>query len=181
MTPSSRLRQRVRTVLALMAMTTSEVVQYVSLKDPAKVGKLVPIDPEKPDGDKHIIYEIGPNATVFHLAPLDVFLMGYVYDNASSLSGQAGGSEIGIKTRINQTNIDCVKYGLLKVDNFHIDSKGTNLTFKRIKSSIAGRMYMAVPDDVMSKFGVQLCTELADEIKKMSEVSGAEVKNSDAA
>jgi hypothetical protein len=164
-----------------MAMTTSDIVKYVSFRDPAKTAKLVPIDPEKPDGEKRAEWEIGPNATYFHLAPLDVFLMGHIYDNASTLSGQQGGAEIKIATRVNQTNIDAVRFGLVGLDNFHSDKTGANVVLKRIKAVHAGRKYDAVPDEIMTMLGVQLVSELADEIKRMSEVSAAESKNSDGA
>ena len=164
--------------MALMAMTTSDVIRYVSDKDPAKVKKLIPVDDEKPDGDKKLDITIGPNATYFTLAPLDVFLMGYIYDNASSLTGQAGGAEIGIKTRMNQTNIDAVRFGLVAMENFHDDKSGKAVQFKRVKTNFAGRKYETVPDDIMTKLGVQLCQELAEKIKELSEVSVAEAKNS---
>lgn len=167
--------------MALLAMTTADIVKYVSDKDPAKVRKIVPMDPEVPDGPKKEEIEIGPNATYFHLAPLDVFLMGYIYDNASSLTGQQGGSEIGIKTKMNQTNIDAVRFGLVAVENFHDDRSGKNVIMKREKAFFAGRKYEAVPDAILTKLGVQLCAELADEIKRISEVSAAEAKNSEGA
>ena len=167
--------------MALMAMTTSDVIKYVSDKDPAKIRKTVPIDPEVPEGDKREEVIIGPNATVFHLAPLDVFLMGYIYDNASSLTGRQGGTEIGIQTKMNQTNIEAVRFGLIQVDNFLDDKSGKLVSLKRVKSALAGRRYDAVPDEIMTKLGVQLVGELAAEIKRISEVSEAEVKNSDEA
>jgi hypothetical protein len=167
--------------MALMAMTTSDVIKYVSNKDPAKVVKFIPIDPEKPEGEKKIDIQIGPNATTFHLAPLDVFLMGYIYDNASSLTGRQGGTEIGIHTKMNQTNIEAVRFGLVGVENFHVDKTGKLLVLKRVKSALAGRRYDAVPDEVMTMLGVQLVQELADEIKRISEVSEAEAKNSEGA
>lgn len=166
-----------RIILALMAMTTSAVIKYVSDKDPAKTRIFVPVDPEKPEGDKKIEIVIGPNATVFHLAPLDVFLMGYIYDNASSITGTQGASVIGITTKVNQTNIDAVKFGLVGIDNFVDDKNGNLVVLKRIKSAHAGRRYEAVPDEVLTKLGVQLVQELADEIKRISEVSSAEAKN----
>ncbi len=162
-------------------MTTSDEIKYVSVRDPAKTSKRVPIDPEQPDGDKKTVWEIGPNATIFTLAPLDVFLMGYIYDNASSLTGRSGGNEIGITTKINQTNVDAVRFGLVSVENFHDDKSGKQVVLKRTKAIFAGRKYDAVPDEIMTKLGVQLVSELADEIKRISEVSGAEVKNSEGA
>lgn len=171
------------TTMALIAMTTADVTRYCSDRDPAKLRKIVPVDPDVPDGPKKVDITYGPDATWFELRPLDVFQMGFIYDNASSLTGQSGGSEIGIKTRMNQTNLECVRYGLVKVENFHSSkAEGADpVKFKHIKSVIAQRQYDAVPDTILNMLGNSLCAELADEIKRISEVSAAEAKNSDAA
>jgi len=70
--------------MALIAMT----ITYVSDKDPAKKKTTVFLDPTDPSKGEITSSEIGSDATVFRLRPLDVFLMGYIYDNASELSGR---------------------------------------------------------------------------------------------
>jgi hypothetical protein len=149
--------------MALVAMTTHDTVDYVSDLDPAKT---------KENG-KDVIAE---GATVFKLKPLDVFLMGHIYDNASVLRGAPGSQEVGIHTRVNQTNIETVRHGLAGLDNF-ADAKGNAIIFKTQKASVNGRPYDVVEDRIMNMLGVRLVAELADKVKSISEVTKAEEKN----
>ena len=163
--------------MALVAMTTSDTVDYVSDLDPCKRKVKEYRDPEDPSKGFEMKEELLPGATVFKLRPLDVFLMGYIYDNASTLSGKEGSSEIGIHTRVNQTNIDAVRHGLADFENF-TDPKGGQVRFKTQKAVVNGRQYDVAHDDVMNMFGVKLIQELAAKVKEISEVSPSEEKNS---
>lgn len=163
--------------MALIALTVSDTVEYVSDLDPAKGKKPVPVDPNDPSKGEIIKEVIGEGATVFFLRPLDVFLMGYIYDNASHLSGRQGDDTVGIQTRINQTNIDAVRHGLAGFKNF-CDRRGNQIGFKTQKAYVNGREYDVVHDDIMNMFGVKLIAELAQKIKDISEVSPEEEKNS---
>ena len=165
--------------MALIAMTTSDTVDYVSDLDPSKKrvkkpGKASETGGEAPDVEEVVIEE---GATTFKIRGLDVFLMGYVYDNASTLSGKQGSDDVGIHTRMNQTNIECVRHGLAGFTNF-ADAKGGQVAFKTQKAVVNGRAYDVVADAIMNMLGVRLVQELASEIKKISEVSKAEEKNS---
>jgi hypothetical protein len=163
--------------MALIALTVSDTVEYVSNLDPAKTKVKVPVDPldlSKGEVSKTVI---GEAATTFNLSPLDVFLMGYIYDNASTLSGKQGDDTVGIHTRMNQTNIDTVRHGLRGFTNF-CDAKGNQIKFKTQKAVVNGRSYDVVHDDLMNVFGVRLIAELSDEIKRVSEVMAGEEKNS---
>lgn len=156
-------------------MTTSDTVEYVSDLDPAKKYD----EPPAKDGATPIerTFTIGSNATVFKLRSLDVFLNGYIYDNASALSRRADDDSVGIVTRINQTNIEAVRHGLIGFDNFS-DAKGNAIKFETQKAIVAGRPYEVVSDVVMNKLGLRLIQELASKIKDISEVSKAEEKKS---
>ena len=166
--------------MALIAMTTSDTVDYVSDLDPCKVKTFVDRDLADPAKGKVEQVEIKDGATVFKLRPLDVFLMGYIYDTASTLSGKEGSSEIGIHTRVNQTNIDAVRHGLVGLVNF-TNPKGGQVNFKTQKAVVNGRSYEVAHDDIMNMMGVKLIQELAGKVKAISEVSAAEEKNSDGA
>jgi hypothetical protein len=161
--------------MALKAMTTADTVEYVSDLDPAKVYD----EPPAADGAKPIerTFTVGPGATTFKLRPLDVFLNGYIYDNASQLSRKEGDESVGIHTRINQTNIEAVRHGLAGFTNF-TDAKGGDVKFETQKAVVNGRPYEVVNDAVMNKLGLRLIQELAAKIKEISEVSKAEEKNS---
>lgn len=166
--------------MALVAMTTSDTVDYVSDLDPAKQKKFVLIDAS--DSSKGEIEQdvVGDDATVFKLRPLDVFLMGNIYDNASMLRGNQGSAEVGIYTRVNQTNIDAVRFGLAGFTNFK-DRFNAPVRYKTQKAIINSREYDVAHDDVMNTLGVKLIADLADKIKAISEVTPAEEKNSDGA
>ena len=165
--------------MALIAMTTSDTVDYVSDLDPSKKrvkkpGKSSEAGGEAPDVEEVVIEE---GATTFKIRGLDVFLMGYVYDNASTLSGKQGSDDVGIHTRMNQTNIECVRHGLTGFTNF-ANAKADQVVFKTQKHVVNGRPYDVVADAIMNMLGVRLVQELASQIKKISEVSKAEEKNS---
>ncbi|WP_113155966.1 hypothetical protein [Nitratireductor sp. OM-1] len=162
--------------MALIAMTVSDTVEHVSVKDPARTVTKVPVDENDPSKGMRDQVNIADGATKFFLKPLDVFLMGYIYDNASSLSGKEGSDEIGIKTRVNQTNIDAVRHGLAGFQNF-LDAKGTHIKFSTVKIAVNGREYEVADDETMKKLGIRLIQELAARIKEISEVSAEEEKN----
>lgn len=162
--------------MALIAMTVSDTIEHVSDKDPCKIVTKVPVDPEDPKKGLKEKVEIKEGATKFFLKPLDVFLMGYIYDNASSISGKQGDDQIGIHTRVNQTNIEAVRHGLAGFQNF-TDKSGNQIAFKTKKAVVNGREYDVADDDTMAKLGLRLIQELAEKIKEISEVSADEEKN----
>jgi len=157
-------------------MTTSDTVEYVSDRDPAKTKQTVFVDPADPAKGTVEKTVVGEGATVFVLKPLDVFLMSWIYDNASALTGKQGTDEVGIQTKVNQTNLDAVRHGLSGFRNFQ-DSKGAHVLFKTKKAIINSREYTVVDDDTMSCLGIKLISELADKIKEISDVSTGEEKN----
>ena len=166
--------------MALIALTTADQAEYVSDLDPSKKRVDVPIDPNDPAKGTKKVVRISDGASVFYLRNLEVFLKGYIYDNASSLSGEQDSNKIGIQTRVNQTNIDAVRHGLTGFKNF-ADKTGNAVVYATQKAVVNGRPYDVVSDAVMNTLGIQLIQELAEQIKKMSEVTAAEEKNSDAA
>lgn len=162
--------------MAIKALSLSDTFEYVSDSDPSKVVKTVPVDPDDPKKGTKAEIVIDDGATVFGLKPLDVFLMGYIYDNASTLSGRQGSEEVGIHTRVNQTNIEAVKFGLAYFKNFK-DESGNDVSVKTVKASVNGREYDAASDETLRLLGNRLIAELASEIKTKSEVSSEATKN----
>ena len=163
--------------MALIAMTTADAIDYVSDLDPSKRKTKVLRDQSKPEKGYIESWDIGPGATSFRLRALDVFLMGVIYDNASMLQGKEGSNEYGIQTKVNQTNIEAVRHGLIGFTNFR-NSKGDAITLETQKAVVNGRPYDVVSDKVMNCFGIRLIQELAMRIKEISEVTPAEEKNS---
>lgn len=162
--------------MAIKALSISDTFEHVSDSDPAKVRKQVPVDVDDPSKGTKEVIEIKEGATVFGLKPLDVFLMGYIYDNASSLTGRQGSEEVGIHTRVNQTNLEAVKYGLAYFKNFK-DAADNDVTVQFVDSYINGRKYKAASDDTLKLLGNRLIGELAQQIKDKSEVDQVEAKN----
>lgn len=165
--------------MALRALTLSDTIDFTSKFDKGAVtSRFVPVDPDDPSKGEIEQKGVASDATIFKLAPLDVFLMGYIYDNASTLSGEQGTTKIGIHTRVNQTNVEAVRFGLKGLVNF-LGKDGDHVRFKTTKVQVNGRDYDAVSDDILRMFGVRLMQELADKVKEISEVGEDDEKNSD--
>jgi len=165
--------------MALRGITRLDEIEYVSNTDPAKVTRQVPVDPKDPKKGKRTEVEIQEGATVFLLRPLDVFLMGRIYDRAQTVGNREDGS-VSVETHINSTNIDAVRYGLAGWRHF-LDEDGNEIEFDTKRVYTNGRKYQVASDECISRLGIQLISELAGEIKKISEVSKDEEKNYDAA
>jgi hypothetical protein len=164
--------------MALIALTTGDLVKFVSDQDPAKTKTKVPNDPtDATKGEKEVESIDYQTATVFYVRPLDVFLMGAIYDGASELTGRQGQEEIGIHTKVNKTNIEAVKFGLSKWENF-ADANGKSVNVKTEKMTRNRREYEVVDDATINMLGIQLVQELANKIKSISEVSKVALKNS---
>jgi hypothetical protein len=171
--------------MALIAMTTADQIEYVSDLDPAKSKKKTPYPPvkgEHSDAKPVEIEEIviGPNATIFKIRGLDVFLKAFIYDSTSSLTRSATTDDVGIHTKMNQTNIEAVRHGLVGFDNFRTP-KGGSIPFETERTSVNGRNYDVVSDKILNLLGIRLIQELANEIKNISEVKAEEEKKSVAA
>lgn len=163
--------------MAIIALTSSDVIDYISDKDPAKKPIKKLIDENDPSKGEIIEHENDlVNATIFKVKSIDTFLMGYIYDNASVLRGQEGSTEIGIQTRVNQTNIEAVRHGLVGFENFR-DDKNRMQKFETEETVVNGRKYIVAADATIRLLGIQLIAELAMKIKKISEVQAEEAKN----
>ena len=164
--------------MAIVSLTVHDTVTYVSDRDPCKVKTQVPVDPADPSKGYKESIEIKDGATKFFLKPIDVFLKGHIYDNATVLQAKQGTDEVGFRTRVNQTNIEVVRHGLIGFENF-LDKRGNAIPFKTVKANVNGREYDVASDEVLTALGLNLIQELAAEIKRISEVDQEEEKNSD--
>lgn len=162
--------------MALIAMTTADTIEFVSDKDPAKTKVKQWIDPEDHSKGEILTDEIGADATIFMLSGLDVFLMGHIYDSASVLSNKQGSDEVGIHTRVNQTNIEAARHGLRGWKNFK-DARGSHIKFETKTVLVNGREYEVASDDTMKRLGLRLIQEIAGKVKAISEVDASEEKN----
>lgn len=163
--------------MAIKALTLSDTFEYVSDMDPSKVKVTIDVDPNDPKKGTVEDFLIKEGATYFGLKPLDVFLMGHIYDTANLMTGRQGVTEVQMMTRINQTNIDAVRFGLAYFKNFK-DDDGNDCKVKTVKVQVNGREYDAVSDDTLKLLSIKLIQELAEKIKDASEVDKDEEKNS---
>lgn len=163
--------------MAIKALTLSDTFEYVSAMDPCKVKVTIDVDPKDPKKGTIIDWTIKEGATIFGLKPLDVFLMGHIYDNANLMTGRTGTLDVQMMTRINQTNIDAVRFGLAYFKNFQ-DDDGNDCKVKHVKVQVNGREYDAASDETIKLLSIKLIQELAEKVKEASEVDKVEEKNS---
>lgn len=164
--------------MALIALTTADTVDFVSVLDGDAKTKLVPNDPnDHTKGTHPEVVGWDEGASVFKLSSLDVYLMGHIYDNATQISGKSGSDEVGISTKVNKTNIDAVRYGLVGIPDNFCTKDGRPVELRRKDTLLNGRKYQVVEDAVLDQLGLQLIGEMAGRIKAISEVQKAEAKN----
>lgn len=168
--------------MAIIALSTADTVDFVSLSDPDAITKEIPKDLKDPtQGSTKVVESWAVGATVFKLRALDVYLMGHIYDNASSLTGKQGTTEVGIHTKVNQTNIDAVRFSLVSMPSNFLDKKGQPVRFKTKKAVVNGREYDVADEGVLNSLGLRLIAEMADKVREISEVAEPEIKNSEEA
>jgi hypothetical protein len=163
--------------MALIGISCGDTFEYVSEGDPSKRRVDEPIDPKHPDKGSRTKVVIDDDATVFELGVLDVFLMGMIYDRASAIAPRESDGELAFSTRVNQTNIEAVRYGLRGWRNF-LDRDGKEIPFETKLQHAANRKYQVVTDECLNRLGIRRIRELGQQIKDRSEVQAAEEKNS---
>lgn len=178
--------------MAITAHTRSDTFPYVLDRDPAKKRKKnIPLDPDNTSAGEIITpgnpvqldnsdFDIDwDNATVFHLHGLDVFLHGYIFDNASSFSASSSGEgAFDVKTFQNRTNIEMVRFGMTTAWRNFKDKKGNDIPFRTVKRTINGREYEAADDASIDNLDLRAIAELAARIREASEVTGDDEKKS---
>jgi len=116
------------------------------------------------------------NATKFKLGTLDKFIMSRIQDAAMSFEDGADGN-VETRVKMNQANIDFVRFGLKDWDNF-LDDSGKKIKLKTKKESVGGREYDVVTDECIERLSPDLVAELAGRIRNVNSVSQGEAKNS---
>lgn len=160
--------------MALIGITRADTFDYVSETDPCRKTIRIP-DEEHGEGTREeVLVEEG--ATVFELGVLDVFLMGMIYDKSTSITRHEGSEDVGFQTRVNQTNIETVRFGLKGWRNFK-NATGDDIPFVTEKRFVNGREYLQAADACLNALGIRLIRELGQEIKAKSEVTGHDAKN----
>jgi hypothetical protein len=147
--PTSTNHAAAEAVMAVIGISRSETFEYVLDSDPCK--KRIPLDvPGIENGEKiteEVVIEEG--ATVFKLGVLDLFLMGEIYDKSTLVTRNDADHQVGVHTRLNQTNIDAVRFGLKGWTNFP-DRAGNDIAFKTVEKVVNGRKYHVVAASIQS-------------------------------
>ncbi len=142
--------------MALVGLTKAATVKYESQYDPQRGNE---------------------GATVFQLGTLDCFVAAYLQDNMAEFTPDlSDASGVRTVTKINQSRIDVVRFGLKGWENFK-DQDGNDIAFRTVKKSLMGREYQVVPDELLAMLDPKVVTELAIKIRRANTVSEEEEKN----
>lgn len=137
--------------MAIRGLTLSSTFEYQSDADPDKGT---------------------PNATVFVLGPLDVFVSTHLFDGAMEV-----GPDQQVQFRSNAANLDAVRFGLKGWRNFK-NEDGSDIPFETTERNLLGRKYVGVFDDCLARISIDEVRVMATQIREASLVQEAEAKNS---
>ncbi len=140
----------------LTGININETRKYVSKRDPDK-----------------------ENPSVFHIGVLDPFLRSWIEDKCTSIEFSSGGADDPTRGNVlaKKRNILLVKYGVRDIENFLDPQVKAPIKVTLGNTSISGKAYPALADQVISLLGTALIDELADEVLKEQDLSGDERKN----
>lgn len=140
----------------LTGINIHETRKYVSKRDPDK-----------------------DNPTLFHVGVLDPFLRSWIEDKCTSIEFSSGGADDPAKGNVlaKKRNILLVKYGVRDIENFLDPQTKAPVKVTIGNTSIGGKSYPALPDQVISLLGTPLIDELAEEILREQDLGETERKN----
>lgn len=140
----------------LTGINIHETRKYVSKRDPDK-----------------------DNPTIFHVGVLDPFLRSWIEDKCTSIEFSSGGGDDPAKGNVlaKKRNILLVKYGVRDIENFLDPQTKAPVKVTIGNTSISGKGYPALPDQVISLIGTPIIDELAEEVLKEQDLGETERKN----
>lgn len=150
--------------MPVIGLRSSRTIDYVLIEDPA----------HPRHGDKAV-----GTPTVFVLGTVSPRIQGIVADKATRFVAdpKTVQEEMSMDFAPNQANYDLVRYGLRGWKNF-VDDQGLPIEYKTTKRNLGGVQLDAVVEDAMSAMKLEWITELADQLRRINEVSETEAKNS---
>lgn len=136
----------------LKAVNLSKTIDYQSPRDPAKGT---------------------PEATTFKLGAIPSRVYTQLKDKGTSFTQDSENPD-SVKAAFSPNKIarDIVRFGLKGFDNFD------ELEFKTQKEKVGPALFDVVHDDVMDRLDIDTIRELSEEIKRLCEFDGEEIKNS---
>ena len=119
------------------------------------------------------------NPTVFHLGLLDSHLRAFIEDQTTSFEFSSKNPKDPAKANINASkrNLMVVKFGLKGFDNFLDPRDKKPVKFDTVSTSVSGKNYSAVTDEIISMFPKALIDELSEVILSENTLGEDEEKN----
>jgi len=119
------------------------------------------------------------NPTVFHIGFMDSFLRGWIEDKSTSIEFSAGGPDEQARGNVmmKKRSIMLVQYGVRNIEAFIDPNAKEPIKVSLGQSSISGKGYPVLPDKIVAMIPMQIIDELADEVVRIQDLSGAETKN----
>jgi len=119
------------------------------------------------------------NPTTFHIGSLDPFLRSYVEDQTTSLkiSSKNPNDQAEANILISKKNLLAVKFGIRDIENFGDPQTKKPVKFESISTSINGKNYPAVSDEIIKMFPKELIDELAEVVLSANKLTEEEAKN----
>jgi hypothetical protein len=145
--------------MAIRALTLSTVKEYQSDLDPAKGTD---------------------EATVFVIGAIDAFASTYIADRTLVFSDSGNGTREISQMKLNEVNLDMVRFGLKGWRNFRDDSDN-DVEFKTVDRVVLSKKYTVVADECLARMDISLIRELANAIQSINMVTKEEAGNSVAA
>ena len=119
------------------------------------------------------------NPTTFHIGALDPFLRSYIEDQTTSLkiSSKNPNDMAEANILVSKRGILAVKFGMRGLDNFADPQTQKPVKFETISTSINGKNFPAVSDEIIRMMPKDLIDELAEVILSANKLTEEESKN----
>ncbi len=119
------------------------------------------------------------NPTTFHIGSMDPFLRSYIEDATTSLkfSSKNPNDMAEANILVSKRNILAVKFGVRDIENFEDPQTKKPVKFDSISTSINGKNFPAVSDEIIKMLPKDLIDELAEVILSANRLTEGEAKN----
>lgn len=121
-----------------------------------------------------------PDATQFTIGAIDSYISSYVFDRTLVFGESAGGEREVAQVKMNESNIDVVRFGLKGWKNFK-DEDNNDVEFTTVERVVMGKKYVAASDECIARMDIALIRDLASAIREINVVTKDEAGKSDAA
>jgi len=119
------------------------------------------------------------NPTTFQIGALDPFLRSYIDDQTTSLkfSSKNPNELAEANILVSKRNLLAVKFGIRDIQNLGDPQTNKPVKFDTVSTSINGKNFPAVSDEIIKMLPKDLIDELAEVILSANKLTEEEVKN----